>query len=149
MAERRGWAIWKFGLLAVGGTAIVLVGSLVLFGRNQAADIGTARVLIPTTATAVAMAWSVTMATLGFRRLDEFQQAAGRFAWYWGGSLGLAVSAVGYVFIAQGGLHWLDPRRFHLGQDLFRAFQIGYVLAIGSLVAGFLIARLWWQVTKR
>ena len=34
------------------------------------------------------------MAALAFRRLDEFQQEAGKFAWYWGGSLGLAVSAI-------------------------------------------------------
>ena len=149
MAERSGWATWKFALAGVGGAWILIFGAQAVFGRIRPADYGTVRVLIPTVETALAMTWAVAMATMAFRRLDEFQQAAGRFAWYWGGSLGLAVSAVGYIFIALGGLHWLDPQHFGLGRELFRAFQIGYVLGIGFPVAGFLVARLWWQATRR
>lgn len=149
MVARSGWAVWKYAFAGWGGALAVMVGSQMAFGRMGPADIGTVRVLIPAASAAIAIAWTFAMAVVAFRRLDEFQQEAGKFAWYWGGSVGLAVSAVGYVFIGQGGLHWLDPVHFHLGRDLFRAFQYGYLLGIGCPLLGFLGARLWWQAAKR
>jgi hypothetical protein len=148
MLERRTLGGWMFILLAWGGAGLILIGARRVFGLSSA-DYGTARVLIPTVATLIAMAWTFWWAGVAFRRLDEFQQAAGRFAWYWGGATGVAVSVVGYVFIGQGGLHWLDPSRFGMGQELFRAFQIGYVLGVGCPLVGFILARLWWQAAKR
>jgi len=148
MVERRTFTAWKYILAAWGGAAAILFGVRKLTGFSSA-DVGTDRVMIVTLATLVAIAWTYWMAALAFRRLDEFQQEAGKFAWYWGGSLGIAVSAVGYMFIGQGGLHWLDPAHFGLGKELFRAFQIGYLLGIGCPMAGFIAMRLWWQATKR
>jgi hypothetical protein len=145
----RGWRTWKFTLAGGAGALALMFGSQFVFDRMGPHGLGTSRVLIPTLGAAVAIAWAFVMAALAFRQLDEFQQAAGRFAWYWGGSLGMAFSVVGYVFIGQGGLHWLDPAHFGLGKDLFRAFAIGYALGIGGPVLGFFAMRLWWQAAKR
>lgn len=148
--DRRSWSIWKFALFAFVGMFAIILAPLLIWGRASAADsVGTARVLIPTGATALGVAWATWMAALSFRRLDEFQQEASKFAWYWGGSIGVAFSAVGYVFVGQGGLHWLDPVHFHLGRELFRAFQYGYLIGVGFPLLGFFGARLWWQAAKR
>jgi hypothetical protein len=148
MFDRRTLHVWKFILAAWGGAFAVMLTARFLF-KTSAADIGTSRVMITTVAAMIAICWTFWMAGLAFRRLDEFQREAGKFAWYWGGSMGIAFSAVGYTFIRLGGLHWLDPADFHLGPDLYRAFQIGYLLGIGCPVAGFLLVRLWWQAAKR
>ena len=148
MFDRHSLSVWKFMIAAwVGGLAILL-GSRLVFPTSPA-DIGTSRVMITTVTVAVATAWALWMAVLAFRRLDEFQQEASKFAWYWGGSIGLAASVVGYAFIGLGGLHWLDPAHFHLGKDLFTAFQVGYVLGIACPFVGFLVARACWTVSKR
>jgi hypothetical protein len=148
MFDRRTRSVWKYILAAWIVALLVMLTPRLLFGVT-AADVGTSKVLITTLAASVAVAWSVWMAALAFSRLDEFQQEAGKFAWYWGGSMGIALSSVGYVFIGLGGLHWLDPIHFQVGKDLFRAFQIGYLLGIGTPILGFLAVRLWWQAAKR
>lgn len=148
MVERRTLTVWKFILAAWAGAWIAMYVPQLVFGP-YAAGIGTVRVLIPTAAAAVGIAWALWMAVLAFRHIDEYQREAGKFAWYWGGAIGVAVSLVGYMFLAWGGLHWLDPAHFGLGKDLLRAFNIGYALAMGSLFGGFLVARLVWEVTRR
>lgn len=148
MVERRTLTVWKFILAAWVGAGVAMYAPQAVFGSYRD-GIGTAKVLIPTAAAAVAIAWAVWMGALAFRHVDEYQRAAGKFAFYWGGSIGIAASAVGYIFLAWGGLHWLDPAHFGLGKDLLRAFNIGYVLALGSLFGGFLVARLVWEVTRR
>lgn len=149
MVERRNWYVWRYMGLGWGGAAALLYAPRLVFGPLTPAEIGTSRVLIPTLATAVAIAWAFWMAALAFRRLDEFQKEGSKFAWYWGGTLGLAVSVAGYSFIGLGGLHWLDPAHFGVGRELFRAFQIGYALGIGCPFLGFLLTALWWQAAKR
>lgn len=149
MIDRRSLSVWMYALAGWLGAIALMVGSIWLFGPMRRDDLGTARVMIPTLTTAVAVTWAFVMAVFAFRRLDEYQVAAGKFAWYWGGSAGLAVSVIAYGFIGLGGLHWLDPAHFHLGGDLFRAFQVGYVVGMGFPVLGFLLVRLWWQAAKR
>ena len=147
MVERRTLSAWKYILAAwVGALAVMYTPRLL---GASAADIGTSRVMITTVAALLATSWTFWMAALAFRRLDEFQQEAGKFAWYWGGSAGITASVGGYVFIGEGGLHWLDPVHFGLGRELFRAFQYGYLLGIGCPLVGFIAVRLWWQVAKR
>jgi hypothetical protein len=102
-----------------------------------------------TLASALAAAWAMVFATLAFRRLDEFQRAASKFAWYWGGTLGLVVSLPAYVFVYLGGLHWLDPAHFHLGAELAFAFRLGYGIAVVSLLLGFLVALGVWRITRQ
>jgi hypothetical protein len=147
--DRRTLSVWKFMLLAtVGGVGLMLAPRL-LFGPVNPADFGTARILQVAIPAAFAMGWAYVMAAMAFRRLDEFQQEASKFAWYWGGTLGLALSNAAYAFIALGGLHWLAPGSFQMGAEIFRAFRLGFLLGIGCPVAGFFAVRLWWQVAKR
>lgn len=147
MFDRRMTEVWGYALAGWAGATVAALVSRALFGGASA--VGTSRVLIPTLAALAAAAWCYFMAVLAVRRVDEYQMAAGKFAWYWGGSLGIAVSLVAYTFIGMGGLHWLDPARFHLGQDFFSAFRLGYLLGVGVPFAGFVLARLYWALVKR
>jgi hypothetical protein len=147
--DRRSWGVWKFVLAGWVGAIAILMAPRLVTAPVSAADAGTARILWLVVPAVFAMAWAVWMTTLAFRRLDEFQQEAGKFAWYWGGSIGIAASVVAYAFIGLGGMHWLDPAHYAIGKELFRAFQWGYFTGVGFPFAGFLIARLWWQAAKR
>ena len=97
---------------------------------------------------AIAMAWNVVFAWLAFRAQDEFVQTASKFAWYWGGLMGLAVTLPIFAFIAWGGLHWLAPS-IPVGTGLMRAMLLGYMLPVGGQLIGFLVVRAWWSATKR
>src|SRR4051812_3066191 len=123
--DRRSRGFWKYAFIGWLGALAILFLPRLVFG--PATYVGTARVLIPTFTAAVAMALVCWMAALAFRSLDEFHKEASKFAWYWGGSLGIAFSAVAYVFIGQGGMHWLDPAHYPLGRELFRAYVWGYL----------------------
>jgi len=148
MLERRQLITWAYVLAGVLGAWIIAAAPLIALGRPGPVPTPT-HIVVATLAAMAAIIWAVVFATLVFRRLDEFQQAASKFAWYWGGSIGLAASLPVYAFIAAGGLHWLDPANFHLGGNLLRAFVIGYGLPVIFQLAGFLAARGWWQVAKR
>jgi hypothetical protein len=135
------------GAGVVGAVAILEASQLVAPYHRGVFD--PTRVVVLTIAAALAVVWSVPFTTLAFRRMDEFQRAASKFAWYWGGSLGLLASLPIFAFIYLGGLHWLDPTRFHLGAGLGFAFWLGYVLAAGSTGLGFLVALGVWRITRR
>lgn len=149
MVERRTLSVWAYVLAGWLGAVGLMIAVRLIFGPLGAGDVGTARVLIPTVGIAVAVTWAFVMAVFAFRKLDEFYVEASKFAWYWGGAAGLAVSVVAYAFIALGGLHWLDPVHFHLGRDLFRGFQTGYIVGTAFPVLGFLVAHVWWRMAKR
>ena len=147
-AERRTLMRWVYGALGiVGAAAIAVAPRLFAPGRHVAPD--PVWIVTVTIAATLAMAWAIAFAVLAFRRLDEFQQTASKFAWYWGGSIGIAISLPIYVFVLLGGLHWLDPARFHLGADLAVAFRLGYGLAVASIGIGFLAALAFWRLTRR
>jgi len=135
------------GAAVLGAAVIVSVPVLVAPHRPRPPD--PTWIVVVTVAATLAMAWAMGFVTLAFRRLDEFQRAAGKFAWYWGGSLGLAVSLPIYVFILLGGLHWLDPVHFHLGAELAVAFRLGYGLAVVSIGLGYLVALGVWRITRQ
>jgi len=131
----------------LGGWTIVLAPHLV--APHQRGGPAPAWIVTFTLAAALAMVWAVVFSALAFRKLDEFQRAASKFAWYWGGSIGFAVSLPVFIFIYLGGLHWLDPAHFHLGADLAFAFRLGYGLAAVSVLLGFAVALGVWRLSKR
>jgi len=148
MPSQRSLERWGYmGAAVLGAAAIIYVPLFVAPHRRGAPD--PTWIVAFTVATALAMAWTLGFATLAFRRLDEFQRAASKFAWYWGGALGLAVSLPVYSFILLGGLHWLDPTHFHLGAELAFAFRLGYGLAVVSMLLGFLVALGVWRITRQ
>src|ERR1022692_4883843 len=125
MPNKRSLSRWGYvaaGLL--GGWAIALAPFAAASHRAGAPTPGW--IIAVTLAAALAMIWACVFATLAFRKLDEFERAASKFAWYWGGSIGFAASLPMFMFIYMGGLHWLDPARFHLGAELAFAFRLGY-----------------------
>ena len=149
MVARRTMVSW--GYIAVGavGAVAVMVVPLALFGPAHGPIYrDPARLVVMSLMAAIAMAWNVVFAWLAFRAQDEFVQTASKFAWYWGGLMGLAVTLPIFAFIAWGGLHWLAPS-VPVGIDLLRAMLLGYMLPVGGQFIGFLIVRAWWSATKR
>ncbi len=138
-----------FAVVGVVGASAFLLVPLLVFGRPHTPIYqDPPRLIVWSLLVAAAMVWAVVFAWLAFGRTGEFEQTASKFAWYWGGSIGLAVSCPLFAFIAWGGLHWLMPS-LPVGPQLFRAFVMGYGLAVGAQLVGFLIARAWWRATKR
>jgi hypothetical protein len=143
------------GYLVIGVVAAVLVWvpAALLLAHPGAFGLDTAtRLLLRTLAATIAMAVAIGFATVSFRYADEFTQQASKFAWYWGGAGGLAASAPIYVFIATGGLGLMGlarPAPPAVGHAGYVGFVTGYGLALVSLMAGWIVARIWWTVTKR
>ena len=134
-----------YALTGVVGASAMLLVPLMIFGRPRTPIyLDPPRLIVWSLLVAAALVF----AWLAFRRTGEFEQTASKFAWYWGGSIGLAVSCPVFAFIAWGGLHWLIPS-LPIGPQLFRAFVMGYSLAVGAQLIGFLVARAWWSASKR
>ncbi|HWE98869.1 MAG TPA: hypothetical protein VG248_03645 [Caulobacteraceae bacterium] len=149
LTERRPLMRWVYVVVAVVGATAIVAAPHFFAPRRHASPPEPAWIVTLTIATALAIAWATAFSVLAFRRLDEFQQAASKFAWYWGSTIGMGVSLPIYVFVLLGGLHWLDPARFHLGADLAVAFRLGYGLAVASAGIGFLAALTFWRLTRR
>jgi hypothetical protein len=147
---RRRLPLRAYMLVSLAGILAFVLGAGLLVRRALPPEpSGGGRILAMTAVSAVAVGWLLWVAITCFRRMDEFRQAAAKFAWYWGGSVGVGLSTILYAFIGIGGLHWLDPADFHLGRDLFEAYVLGYMTAVLPILAGFLGARIWWRITKR
>jgi hypothetical protein len=137
---------WRYiGIGAVGALAIVVV-PMSIFGPPTYAN--PVRLVVMSLAAALAMAWNVVFQARAFLTMDEFAQNASKFAWYWGGTMGLAASLPIFAFAAWGGLHWLAPG-IPAGTNILRALLVGYLLPVISQLGGFLIARAYWLKSKR
>ena len=145
---RRTRTRWTYLTIAVAGALAILWGAILL-GPHHTGAPDPVRIVVISLASGLSIAWTFVFATLAYRQLDEYQRAASKFAWYWGGVAGLAASLPVYVFVQLGGLHWLDPAHFHLGLQLALAFQLGYGLAVVSMLLGFLVALGVWRITRR
>lgn len=137
---------WRYiGIGAVGALALVLV-PMSIFGPPVYGN--PVRLVVMSIAAALAMAWNVAFQARAFREFDEFSQNASKFAWYWGGSIGLAASLPIFAFVAWGGLHWLAPS-VPAGTDILRALMAGYLLPVFAQASGFFVALLYWYASKR
>jgi hypothetical protein len=139
------WGYVAAGLL--GGWAIALTPIVAAPHKTGALTPGW--IVGCTVAAAVAIVWACVFATLAFRKLDEVERAASKFAWYWGGSIGFGASLPVFIFIYMGGLQWLDPAHFHHVPGLAVAFRLGYGLAVVSLMLGFFVGLAVWRIAKR
>ncbi|HEY5105929.1 MAG TPA: hypothetical protein VII73_04045 [Caulobacteraceae bacterium] len=149
MVDRRTARVWEYTMAAIVGGAIIMLAPVAFLGRPATRSlIHPDRIVIMTIASALAMGWALVFATLSWRRFDEFAKEGSKFAWYWGGSIGLAATAPAYVFIGLGGLHWLWPS-MPVGLPLLRAFVIGYCLPLFSQMIGFAVALALWRAARR
>jgi len=151
MIERHDRRAWAYGVAGVGGAwAIMMLPLLILGPRHLHGPIviDPTRVVLTTMAAILAVGWGSWFSRLSFIHFDEFLQEGSKFAWYWGGLLGIAVSAPLYVFIGLGGLHWLDPAR-PVGLELLHAFVLGYCVLLFPQALCFLGVYVWWKRMKR
>jgi hypothetical protein len=149
MLERRQLRVWANMAAGVLG-AIVICAPVRLIARGApiSAEVNPSLILGGAALTFAACVWAYVFARRAFLALDEFQKEASKFGWYWGATMGLMAALPVYVFIGFGGLHWLFPTTFHLGADLLRAFQIGFLLPVLLQLLGFLAVRTWWRTNK-
>jgi hypothetical protein len=151
MIERRDRRAWAYALTGVAGAWAIMMLAALIPGRpalHGPIVIEPTRVVLITLAAGLAVAWGSWFARLSFKRFDEFLQEGSKFAWYWGGTLGIAVSAPLYVFIGAGGLHVLDPAR-PVGRELAAAFVLGYSVLLFPQALCFLGVYFWWKRSRR
>ncbi|MBI1360322.1 MAG: hypothetical protein GC155_08570 [Alphaproteobacteria bacterium] len=103
----------------------------------------------------LATVWAGVMVTIHWKRLDEAARQAHRWAWYWGGSLGLGAAflAAAIAMKAPGGLGWMSslaapflPTDLPHEQSYLFA---GIILTVLAQMGGFLLAWLWWWARRR
>jgi hypothetical protein len=94
------------------------------------------------------MGWSFAFAWLTARQEDEYTLAGAKYAWFWGGLIGLACSVPALAFLAWGGLTLIDPAAFRPNREKADILILGYVLAIMFQLVGFALARAWWGMRR-
>lgn len=151
--RKRQVQIYGYAAIAVVG-AVALMWWPLLLGRppvhpaNAPVIINGPRLLAITATSALGIAWVVFFGLRIWRKQDEFVQQGGKFAWYWGGTIGLLSTVPIYIFIGRGGLHWLWPQ-IPASRELSRAFVMGYGLALFGLGVGVMTARVFWRLRNR
>ncbi|WP_297694637.1 hypothetical protein [Phenylobacterium sp.] len=147
MLDRHNLRLWAYSGVAFIGAIPIMVAPHYLIGPGHPAG-DPLRIVVMTASAVAAVAWGFTFATLGFRHADEYIRERSKFAWYWGGLIGIAASAPVYAFVGLGGQHWLNPAN-PMGTQVFHAFALGYSLPILAQLLGFIGVYLWWKATKR
>ena len=151
--QKRQLQIYGYAAIAVVG-ALALMWWPLLLGRppvhpaNTQVIINGPRLLAITATSALGMAWVLFFGLRIWRRQDEFVQQGGKFAWYWGGTIGLLSTLPIYMFISQGGLHWLWPQ-VPASRELGRAFVYGYGLSYLGVALGVTSAAVVWRLRNR
>lgn len=140
--------MWIYRIAGPGGALALAALTLLLFhGAARAQPIDAARVTGALVMAVVIMAWSVFFAWLTARQEDEYTLAGAKYAWFWGGTIGLACSVPVLAFIVWDGVRLIDPAsRPHPGAALPMVF--GYMLAVVFQLVGFLAARVWWGMRR-
>ena len=147
--SRRERLMWVYRIAGPAG-GLALAGLTLLFLRRPhvipyAEPLRFAALLAMT---AVIMAWSLTFAWLTARKEDEYTLTGSKYAWFWGGIIGLVCSVPVLAFIAWGGLTMIDPAAFRPSRDKELALIFGYMLAVLFQFVGYLIARVWWGMRR-
>jgi hypothetical protein len=135
-------------LVAMGGFVALAALVVVMFRTGGPGLSGPGRILGGTAAITVLVVWWVVFATRIFKAQDEYMREAERFAWHWGGLMGLMASVPVWAFIGLGGLHWLNPAS-DVGPVASRAFTTGYMLPLMMQVIGAVSVGLWWRWGRR
>jgi protein-S-isoprenylcysteine O-methyltransferase Ste14 len=83
-----------------------------------------------------------------WRRLDEAAREAHKFAWYWGGSVGVAIALVLSVALAKANI---DPLLIDLADGAGAGDLVGFgmLAAMGLQAACYFVAWAGWWISKR
>lgn len=87
-------------------------------------------------------------AVVYWRRLDEAAREAHKFAWYWGGSFGMAIAIVLAVILTRGGL---DTQLVHMSEARGAGNFVGFgmMAAMGVQAVCYLVVWAGWWISKR
>ena len=81
---------------------------------------------------------------LYWRRIDEAAREAHKFAWYWGGSLGLAIASAVMVIVQRSNLPFL-PTDMPAGELV----AFGITLCMVAQVLCYGVVWVWWWLARR
>lgn len=140
--DQRRKRIWAYQGAAIAGGLAIMVLTL-LFNPRTGFGLGAI-----TAIAAVAIVWSLVLAWRAFAKMDEFMREGSKFAWYWGGLIGLSASAPVYAFVVLGGLQRLQGVP-PLGRQAALSFGVGYALPVVAQLLGFWIALIVWRRRTR
>lgn len=122
------------GLLLVGAASGLAVGLASAFDAAYPIVIGIA---------VVAMALAGALTVVWWRAADEAVREAHKWAWYWGGSAGLAVGMILMLTVHHAGLEAL------VGDDPREAFVMGMMSLALCQLAGYALAWAGWWLARR
>jgi len=147
--SRRERLMWVYRTAGPAGALALGVLTLLLFrSPRHPPYLEPARFVVLLVMTAVIMVWSFTFAWLTSRKQDEYTRNAAKYAWFWGGIIGLGCSVPVMAFIMWGGLTMIDPTAFRPSHEGALGLWFGYMLAVVFQFVGYLIARVWWGVRR-
>lgn len=107
---------------------------------------GPAGLLAPAVAV-VAVIGSLVAVLLHWKRLDEAAREAHKAAWYWGGSMGLAVGGfgIGYLMASPEA----DLSRYAVVEGDAGLVVAGALSVVAAQMVGYLVVWAWWWWSRR
>ena len=146
--SRRQRLMWVYRIAGPAGALAMAAVILLLRSPHRAPGADPARFVILLAVVIAIMAWSLTFAWLTARKEDEYTLTGSKFAWFWGGLIGLVCSVPVMAFITWGGLTMIDPAGFRPSPERASALVFGYMLAVPFQFVGYVVARVWWGVRR-
>jgi hypothetical protein len=135
--------------------ALIAVSLLALATLGVGAAISTATgsivgVVVAAVGGVLLMIMAVVIGAVWMRSIDEAAQEAHKWAWYWGGSTGLAVGGVGVVLATlPDAARWTPPAFFHGRTDAVAWMVTGAFGLMTLMVIGYCVAWALWWVMRR
>jgi hypothetical protein len=146
--SRRERLMWTYRIAGPAGALGMAALFLLLFhARPGEHAVSSGRLAGGLVMVVVIMAWTFAFAYLTARQEDEYTLTAAKFAWFWGGLIGLVCSAPVLAFLAWRGMSLIDPKLLPPSRAALPLI-LGYLLAIVFQLVGYMAARIWWRVRR-
>lgn len=139
-----------YGAPALIGLAVgtLFLGLVVGLGAAFLSDMpGQLGVLLTAILLAVGMGGAIWLGVGWWRRVDEAAREAHKWAWFWGGSCGMAVGFVCLMTVTMRGADL--PLPAWLGTTPQDLLVSGMMAILAFQVVGYLIAWAWWWLGQR
>ena len=126
-------------------TAGLIIGGILLVGAMAALSGFLKSPLASGLLLAATVVISLALGLLWWSRIDEAAREAHKWAWWWGGSSGMVIGLIPLLVFGTG------PVDDWIPQSLSPAagFAGGILTVIACQVLGYLIAWIWWWISKR